>query len=131
MEAVEAVNGTLAQMRAEFQERMARFEAGHSSTPSKLASGGTSALAQDYWAFKRFTLDALECLQRQMEFFARDMDALEMRGRRKMLLIHGVPPMSVVVTGWAASPASQVPDPYWLRCRMWIPETRSGTARPN
>ncbi|KAF9811928.1 hypothetical protein SFRURICE_021285 [Spodoptera frugiperda] len=32
-----------------------------------------------------------ECLQRQMEFFARDMDALEMRGRRKMLLIHGVP----------------------------------------
>ncbi|KAF9789082.1 hypothetical protein SFRURICE_005684 [Spodoptera frugiperda] len=52
MEAVEAVNGTLAQMRAEFQERMARFEAGHSSTPSKLASGGTSALAQDYWAFK-------------------------------------------------------------------------------
>ncbi|XP_050549647.1 uncharacterized protein LOC118280796 [Spodoptera frugiperda] len=91
MEAVEAVNGTLAQMRAEFQERMARFEAGHSSTPSKLASGGTSALAQDYWAFKRFTLDALECLQRQMEFIVRDMDALEMRGRRKMLLIHGVP----------------------------------------
>ncbi|XP_035438817.2 uncharacterized protein LOC118268430 [Spodoptera frugiperda] len=91
MEAVDAVNGTLAAMRAEFQERMAKFEAGHSGTPSKLASGGTSSLAQDYWAFKRFIFDALECLQRQMDFFVRDMDALEMRGRRKMLLIHGVP----------------------------------------
>ncbi|XP_022829268.1 uncharacterized protein LOC111358378 [Spodoptera litura] len=91
MEAVEAVSGTLAEMRAEFKERMSRFEAGHSSTPSKLASGGTSGLAQDYWAFKRFIFDALDCLQRQMEFFVRDMDAQEMRGRRKMLLIHGVP----------------------------------------
>uniref|UniRef100_A0A2H1VLT4 SFRICE_010582 n=1 Tax=Spodoptera frugiperda TaxID=7108 RepID=A0A2H1VLT4_SPOFR len=90
MEAVEAVNGTLAEMRAEFQERMARFEAGHSSTPSNLASGGTSALAQDYWAFKRFMMDELNCLQRQMEFIVRDMDALEMKGRRKMLLLHGV-----------------------------------------
>ncbi|XP_022814216.1 uncharacterized protein LOC111348003 [Spodoptera litura] len=104
MEAVEAVNCTLAEMRAEFRERMSKFEAGHSSTPSKLASGGTSGLAQDYWTFKRFMFDALECLQRQMEFFARDMDAQEMRGRRKMLLIHGVPEIpkentSLVVTG--------------------------------
>lgn len=118
MEAVDAVNGTLAAMRAEFQDRMAKFEAGHNGTPSKLASGGTSSLAQDYWAFKRFIFDALECLQRQMDFFVRDMDALEMRGRRKMLLIHGVPLTSVDVTGWAASPARQNPDPYWSRCRM-------------
>ncbi|KAF9421859.1 hypothetical protein HW555_002299 [Spodoptera exigua] len=95
---MEALHGTLAELRSEFRERMSKFEADLNKTPSVASGGASSGLVQDYAAFKRFTFDALECIQRQMEFFARDLDALEMRGRRKILLFHGVPETTKEIT---------------------------------
>lgn len=51
----------------------------------------TSSLATDFAAFKSFVITALNCLQRQVELFTCEFDRLEMRSRRKMLLLHGVP----------------------------------------
>ncbi|KAH9634636.1 hypothetical protein HF086_010993 [Spodoptera exigua] len=65
---MEALHGTLAELRSEFRERMSKFEADLNKTPSVASGGASSGLVQDYAAFKRFTFDALECIQRQMEF---------------------------------------------------------------
>lgn len=57
-----------------------------STTPTTV-----EAIAADYAAFKTFTLAALKALQQQMEILARDVDNQEMRSRRKIILLHGVP----------------------------------------
>lgn len=54
-------------------------------------STSTSSLAAEFTTFRQFILSALETVQKQVEFLARDIDRLEMQGRRKILLLHGVP----------------------------------------
>ncbi|XP_047022489.1 uncharacterized protein LOC124631897 [Helicoverpa zea] len=85
---MEALKGSLSEMMTLFQERMSNFEAQLQRNPG--TSGGTDSLAADYNAFKKFVLDALSCLQQQMKALARELDNVEMRGRRKMVLLHGV-----------------------------------------
>ena len=93
---MDSLKGSIAELMAQFHDRMAKFEAELAKpSPSASPSSSTSlSLAADYAVFKKFVLDALGCLERQVEALAKDVDALEMRGRRKMLLLHGVDEVS-------------------------------------
>ncbi|XP_022835474.1 uncharacterized protein LOC111362932 [Spodoptera litura] len=87
-----SAEGPIAALTREFSERMAKFEAEYlNKTPNTAAPDGTPSLAPDYLEFKKFIFDTLECLQQQMETYGREIDAQEMRSRRKILLVHGVP----------------------------------------
>lgn len=51
----------------------------------------TASLAADFCAFKKFIHSALYALQGQIEVLGRIIDRQEMKMRRKMILLHGVP----------------------------------------
>ena len=85
---MEALKVSLSDMMTLFQKRMSNFEAELQKDPSVPSS--TDGLVADYTSFKKFIHEALGCLQRQLESLAQGLDNLEMRGRRKMILLHGV-----------------------------------------
>lgn len=68
-----------------FQDALNKGAAG---TMSPSAGSGLQA---EFNEFRSFVVLALTTLQRQVDLLSRDMDAMEMRSRRKMLLIHGMP----------------------------------------
>lgn len=85
---MDSLQGSLTAMSELFTCKMDEFQKQlqqSSSTPS------TSALATDFAAFRLFVLSALDTVQKQIEFVARQMERLDMRSRRKILLFHGVP----------------------------------------
>ncbi|KAJ8719458.1 hypothetical protein PYW08_011633 [Mythimna loreyi] len=86
---MEALKDTLTEMMSLFENRMSNFEAELQKNPSG-ASTSSDTLASDFTSFKKFILGALECLQKQVDMLALGMDNLEMRGRRKMVLLHGI-----------------------------------------
>ncbi|CAG9790337.1 unnamed protein product [Diatraea saccharalis] len=50
----------------------------------------TADLVSEFASFKSFMLGTLNTLQSQIHVLAKSVDRLEMQGRRKMLLLHGV-----------------------------------------
>lgn len=85
---MDSLQGSLTAMSQLFTNKMEEFQKQlqqTSPTPS------TSALAADFTAFRLFVLSALDTVQKQIEFVARQMERLDMRSRRKMVLFHGVP----------------------------------------
>lgn len=77
-----------------FNKRMIEFEHRQQKDIQKGSSNSavsTSSLAAEFESFKTFIIVALQSLQRQAELLDREVDRLEMRRRRKMLLLHGVP----------------------------------------
>lgn len=66
---------------AEFQGNLEKADTRNPTLPS---------LTADFNAFKSFITNALECLQQQVACLSRQVDHLEARSRRKMLVIHGV-----------------------------------------
>lgn len=77
-----------------FNKRMIEFEQRQPKDIQKGSSNSpvsTSSLAAEFESFKTFIIVALKSLQRQAELLDREVDRLEMRRRRKMLLLHGVP----------------------------------------
>lgn len=85
---MEALKSSLSDMMSLFQDRMTSFEAQLQKNPG--ASNSTDSLVADYNSFKKFILDALGCIQQQMEALSQELDSMEMRARRKMVLLHGV-----------------------------------------
>lgn len=77
----------MSEMMKSFSQRMSDFESGLQRTT---APSTISGLAAEYADFKTFITAALRALQVQIEFMAKELDHLEMRGRRKILLLHGV-----------------------------------------
>lgn len=67
---------------------MATFEA---ELPKSQGTPSLVSLAADYTSFKAFVLETMNNFQQQIEILAHTVDTMEMRGRRKMLLLHGVP----------------------------------------
>lgn len=85
---MDSIQGSLTAMSELFTSKMEEFQKQlhqTSTTPS------TSALATDFAAFRLFVLSALDTVQKQIEFVVRQMERLDMRSRRKILLFHGVP----------------------------------------
>uniref|UniRef100_A0A2A4JF70 Uncharacterized protein n=1 Tax=Heliothis virescens TaxID=7102 RepID=A0A2A4JF70_HELVI len=109
---MEALKSSLSDMMSLFQDRMTNFEAQLQKNPG--ASSSTDSLVADYTSFKKFILDALGCLQQQMETLAQELDSMEMRGRRKMVLLHGVTEQTKEDT---AQVVAEV-----VRCHLKIPD---------
>lgn len=85
---MDSLQGSLTAMSQLFTSKMEDFQKQlqqSSTTPT------TSALATDFAAFRLFILSALDTMQKQIEFVACQVERLEMRSRRKMVLFHGVP----------------------------------------
>lgn len=79
--------GALSEM---FISRMAAFEEKlEKASPHR--SNTVAAIAEDFKAFRTFMLSALTALQKQVDILSTECDNMEMRSRRKMLLLHGVP----------------------------------------
>ncbi|CAH2228906.1 jg7359 [Pararge aegeria aegeria] len=76
-------------MTDHFNTQMAEFQ--KSLQGAIPAASPTSNIAGQFNAFRAFVLSALAGLQQQVELLAKQTDQLEMRSRRKMLLVHGVP----------------------------------------
>lgn len=73
-----------------FMVRMVEFQVNLQKSACK-TSASTSFLAADFEPFKTFIVPTLNMLRRQNEFQKLEIDRQEIRRRRKMLLLHGVP----------------------------------------
>ncbi|XP_048481934.1 uncharacterized protein LOC125489622 [Plutella xylostella] len=85
---MESIKESIAEMMGQLNVRMASFEAQINKSP---ASPSAAGLATEFAAFRSFTVTAFNMLQKQVEMLARGMDHLDMRSRRKILLVHGIP----------------------------------------
>lgn len=80
----------MAEMAQSFNASMAEFRK-DLQIASTSPSSNVSHIAAQFTAFRSFVLCALESLQAQIEAISGQYDQMEMRTRKKMLLIHGVP----------------------------------------
>lgn len=85
---MDPMNGTVTELRDMFLKRMTDFEAELKKIPD--TSSSSSNLAAEFAAFRTFITQALTSLQQQVEIIARNIDSMETRGRRGILLLHGV-----------------------------------------
>ncbi|XP_059057606.1 uncharacterized protein LOC131851177 [Achroia grisella] len=86
---MDALQGTFSTMMEQLNAKMAVFQSDLqkiNTTPSTVTS-----LAADFAVFQTFVTTTFCSLQQQLELLGRQMDQFEMRSRRKILLIHGVP----------------------------------------
>lgn len=79
---VEQLAATLTAQMNEFQREV------RASIP---AASPTSNINSQFNSFRSFVMTALENLQLQLQMLARQQDEMEVRSRRSMLLLHGVP----------------------------------------
>ncbi|KAF9407790.1 hypothetical protein HW555_011242 [Spodoptera exigua] len=86
---MDPINNTVAGLMDLFNKRMAQFEAQLQREPAEPSN--TSNLAAEFFSFRVFITQAVTTLQQQVELLARNIDSMEMRGRRGILLLHGVP----------------------------------------
>lgn len=83
-----APNQSMFEVMEALNKRMAQFESELQKTPP---ARSTDSLASEFTAFKEFTVQVLRAFQLQLNGLAREVDQQEMRSRRKILLLHGVP----------------------------------------
>ncbi|XP_046976346.1 uncharacterized protein LOC124542442 [Vanessa cardui] len=86
---MDSIKHSIAQLTEHFNSKMAEFQQNLNSNMP--AASPTSDIVSQFNAFRSFVLTALEGLQLQVELLSKKCDQMEMRSRRKMLLVHGVP----------------------------------------
>lgn len=83
---------TVESVTEQLNKRMADFDAELAAVREKSGSPHTlDSLAEDFATFRSDTIAILSNLQSLISILVRDVERLEMRGRRKILLLHGVP----------------------------------------
>ncbi|XP_063391767.1 uncharacterized protein LOC134677267 [Cydia fagiglandana] len=85
---MESIKTSIAELGASFNARMAEFQG--QIEKANPESPTVSSVAAQFSAFRAFILKAIETLQQQVEFLSQQVDNMEMRSRRKILLFHGV-----------------------------------------
>ncbi|RVE44670.1 hypothetical protein evm_010689 [Chilo suppressalis] len=90
---MEGIRGTMEALADLVQSRMALFEDELKKIPSSRVETVTT-LSADFNAFRTFIMTSLAALQRQVDMLAVQCDNLEMKNRKKMLLLHGVTELS-------------------------------------
>lgn len=85
---MESLQNSIDNLNSLFQERMSAFESKLQNSTGPPTS--ITVLAAEFSAFRDFIADTLKNLQLQVQILARNVDHLEMQGRRKVLLLHGV-----------------------------------------
>ncbi|XP_047543344.1 uncharacterized protein LOC125075676 [Vanessa atalanta] len=92
---MDSLKQSFSAMSEMFHTRMNEFQHELQKNSSSKIAATTSSIAADFEAFKNFMIATLNTLQHQVEFLRTELDRQEMRRRRKMLLMHGIPEMSV------------------------------------
>lgn len=87
---MESVKETMSEMVDMFKASMSEFQQELQKLQKSTSPVTAASLAAEFNNFKEFILSALSALQRQVEFLGREMDRLEMKKRRNMILLHGV-----------------------------------------
>lgn len=89
---VNTIKQSMAEMSQMIHKRLLEFQKDldRTTTTDALASP-PSRLASDFNAFRSFVTTALQCLQAQVDGLYKLCDSQEMRSRRKIILLHGVP----------------------------------------
>ncbi|CAH2035558.1 unnamed protein product, partial [Iphiclides podalirius] len=86
---MEALKESLVEMSEQFQAQMEVFRRElHKGNPN---GSSTSSLAAEFNSFKKCILAALTTLHSQVDLLRRELDRNEMRRRKKMILLHGIP----------------------------------------
>lgn len=86
---MEAIKQSIQELSQHFNSQMAEFQQNLSSAIP--AASPTSHIAAQFSAFRSFVLSALEGLQLQVNILSKQYDLLDLRTRKKILLVHGVP----------------------------------------
>ncbi|CAK1583752.1 unnamed protein product [Parnassius mnemosyne] len=80
---------SIEELTLNFTSRMDEFQ--REVRTSIPATSPSSNINAQFNAFRAFVLSALENLQLQLQLLSRQQDEMEVRTRRKMLLVHGMP----------------------------------------
>ncbi|KAI5638782.1 hypothetical protein NE865_08666 [Phthorimaea operculella] len=90
---MEEVKQTMSEMITSFHTTMAQFqeELHKIKSPPAAQPPSTTSLSTEFLTFRRFVVSSLVSLQKQVSLLARDADNQEMRSRRGILLLHGLP----------------------------------------
>lgn len=86
---MDSITQSISELSQHFNTKLAEFQRNLDS--STQATSPTSHLAAEFNSFRTFVLTTLESLQLQVQMLSKQYDNVEMRGRRKILLLHGVP----------------------------------------
>ncbi|KAI5642134.1 sperm tail domain-containing protein [Phthorimaea operculella] len=86
---MEQIKESMEFLAASVHSRMAAFEEELKKDPTKKDT--VNSIATEFQSFRTFVVASLGALQKQIGMLTDDLDAMEMRTRRKMLLLHGVP----------------------------------------
>ncbi|CAH2083328.1 unnamed protein product [Euphydryas editha] len=87
---MDAIKNSITELSEQLHSRMTEFQRSLQNSSTSISSP-TSVIAAQFNVFRDFALSALEGLQRQVKLLAKQQDHFEMRSRRKMLLVHGIP----------------------------------------
>lgn len=86
---MESILESQEQLQVLFSRRMEAFE--EELKKKSPSPSSTSTVVTEFTSFRTFILAALKGLQDQIRLLAYESDNQEMRARRKILLIHGIP----------------------------------------
>ncbi|KAI5643158.1 hypothetical protein NE865_04880 [Phthorimaea operculella] len=87
---MEQIKVSIESLAASVHARMAAFEEELKKDPT-LKKDTVSSLSTEFQTFRSFVMTSLGALQQQIAMLTNELDKAEMRSRRKMLLLHGVP----------------------------------------
>ncbi|XP_047543218.1 uncharacterized protein LOC125075549 [Vanessa atalanta] len=86
---MDSIQNSIAELSEHFNARMAEFQRNlQNSIP---ATSPTSNITAQFNSFRSFVLTALDGLQQLVDILTRKYEEMEMRSRRKILLLHGIP----------------------------------------
>lgn len=88
---MESLQNSLCSLSDLFHKRMANFEA---ELPKSQNTPSMVSLSSEFNMFKTFIIETLNNFQQQLDLINNTVDSMEMRSRRKMLLLHGIPEVS-------------------------------------
>lgn len=85
---MESIKHSMVELTQHFNSKMEEFQKNLNSSSN--TTSPTASIAAQFNAFRSFMLNALEGLQLQVQLLTKQCDNIEMRSRRKILLLHGV-----------------------------------------
>lgn len=88
---MEAILESQNKLQILFEKRMDAFQSRLQESSAPASTDDEASLTEEFADFRNFMLTAVKSLQEQINLLARESDAHEMRSRRKILLLHGVP----------------------------------------
>lgn len=88
---MDAMKLSFAELSKPFYSKMSEFQKSLDNAAQSQDAGTISAISEEFSKFKTFITSALHSLQQQINALSLQTDKMEMRTRRKVLLVHGVP----------------------------------------